>query len=151
MHRKRDDTDPRFIAARLGGKGGFSYYAKAGTRAPYAFTTVIPRKEQAHLSIDAELAKAYTPDAIKGRARAVLALAMERVETALADRDNELRLNELAPTMAALGRISGIQTDDTKDSTIAIHIVRDTPPALPPAPTAIARLLPPDGAPDDGA
>ena len=128
MQPARDATDPRFIPARLGGHGGFSYYRKAGIRAPYAYTAIIPKAEQPALSIDAELAKAYTPDALRARARAVLALAMERVESTLSDTANELKLNELAPTMAALGRISGVQLEEQKTGDIRIHIVRDALP-----------------------
>ena len=127
MQPPRDDTDPRFIPARLGGLGGFSYYTKQGAGAPYRWLSVIPKRERDTLSIDAVLAKAYSPDAIRGRARALLALAMERVESTLSDDANELRLNELSPVIASLGRISGVQDDEGKDTSVTIRIVRDTP------------------------
>ena len=67
----------------------------------------------------------YTPDTVRSRARAALVLAIQRASDTLADERNELKLNELAPTMAALGRISGVQSEEQKTGDIRIHIVRD--------------------------
>ena len=55
----------------------------------------------------------------------------------IADEANELTLNELAPTMAALGRISGVQADDKPDGVVTIRIVRDQLTVMP-----VTRLLP---------
>ncbi len=80
----------------------------------------------------------YTPDTVRSRARATLVLAIERAQRVIADEANELTLNELAPTMAALGRISGVQADDKPDGVVTIRIVRDQLTAMP-----VTRLLPP--------
>lgn len=69
----------------------------------------------------------YSPDTVKSRARAALVLAMQRVTATLADETNELKLTELSPVIASLGRISGVQDDEGKDTSVTIRIVRDTP------------------------
>jgi hypothetical protein len=55
-------------------------------------------------------------------------LTLERIENELAS-DNSLRVTELAQVASSVGRVSGVQQEDTKEGTISIHIVRD---ALPP-------------------
>ena len=122
----RDSADPRYHAARIGGQGGFSYYAKQGQPAPYRYTAIVPKHEQRALSIDNAVSQLHTPDAIKGKARAVLALALERIADELSG-PNEFRLNELAQVASSVGRVSGVQDDEQKEQDIRIHIVRDTP------------------------
>lgn len=78
--------------------------------------------------MSADLPQDYTPDTVRSRARAALVLAIKRASDTLSDEANELKLNELAPTMAALGRISGVAVEEQKTGDIRIHIVRDQPP-----------------------
>lgn len=73
-----------------------------------------------------------SPDTVRAKARAALLLAVRRVSDTLADESNELRLTELSPVIASLGRISGVADDVERDTAIAIHIVRDAP-SLPPS------------------
>jgi hypothetical protein len=124
----RDANDLRYVPVAYGGTAGFSYAHKRGQVAPYRFRA-LPQHDRDRAMTDPLSIVAtpldYTPDTVKSRARALILLAMERVESTLSDDANELRLNELAPTIAALGRISGVAQDETKEGTISIHIVRD--------------------------
>ncbi len=157
MHRKRDPNDVRFWPRSEGGQGFRHPNDTSPSRQYSALRTRDPHGNlltDDSASVTAQTVTSmvdYAPETVRSRARAALLLAIARASDTLSDRANELKLTELAPTMAALGRISGVQSDDTKDSTVSIHIVRDTPPQLPTPPTAIARLLPPDGAVDGGA
>jgi hypothetical protein len=107
-------------------------------------------------SIDAVRTSA-TPEAIRMRARLTLDRALDRVDAILDDTDNELRLNELGPTLSALGRISGVQMEDAKTGDVRIVIVRDSIAPQEPvtelhAVTATARVIPEvTGAKDMGA
>ena len=135
MQRPRDPDDLRYVPVALGGSGGFSYARKQGKPAPYAFrsltTTERQMTEHDALSIVATppTTPDYSPDTVKARARAVVLLAIERMKDKLTDDDNLLTLNELSQATSALGRISGVATDEQKDSTVHIHIVRDEVPA----------------------
>ena len=70
-----------------------------------------------------------TPDSLRGKARAVLSLAVERMEQALSDASTEFTLPELSQSIGALGRIGlGDTTNGSGQGDIRITIVRDTLP-----------------------
>ncbi len=140
MQPKRDPDDIRYWTQREGGTG---FHRGPGLpRAQYS--ALRERDQHRNLVTDhtptsiVDTPQDYTPDTVRSRARAALVLAIQRASDTLSDDRNELKLNELAPTMAALGRISGVQLDDAKDSAVTIRIIRDPLPAQ-----AEARLLPP--------
>lgn len=129
----RDPDDIRYWPRREGGNG-FPRTATAPSRQysalrTYRNRTLVSDDTPTVSIVTAQpVTRDYTPDTIRSRARAVLALAMTRAQAIIEDEANELRLNELAPTMAALGRISGVAVEEQKPGDIRIHIVRDAPP-----------------------
>ena len=139
MQPPRDPNDLRYIPVAEGGTGGFSYrYRTEGKPAPYRFRSldtqtrqmaendplsIVATPEPRHRDAD------YAPDTVKSRARAVVLLAIERMAEKLGDDANPLTLNELSQAVSSLGRVSGVATDEQKDSTVRIHIVRDELPA----------------------
>ena len=109
-------------------------YAAARTYDQHRNLVDDPTK-QTNVSIVAATAD-YTPDTVKSRARAVMLLAIERMGDKLTNDAQVPTLNELSQSVSALGRVSGVATDEQKDSTVHIHIVRDELP-----PHVTARML----------
>lgn len=129
MQPKRDPNDRRFWPLAYGGTGhGFTGKPREDHPRRYAaLARARDRVTMALPSIDAVRTSA-TPEAIRLRARLTLDRALDRVDAILDDTSNELKLTELGPTLSALGRISGVATEEQKTGDIRIHIVRDAPP-----------------------
>lgn len=136
MQPQRDPEDVRYWPQKDGGTG----FHRGPGNPRYQYSALRDRDQHRNLVTDhtvtlpsivamsADVPQDYTPDTVRSRARAALVLAIKRASDTLSDEANELKLNELAPTMAALGRISGVAVEEQKTGDIRIHIVRDQPP-----------------------
>lgn len=65
-----------------------------------------------------------TPEAVRRQARAVLLLAVARIEDRLLDDDAPATLTELSQTVGALGRVSGVNADTGASGVVTINLVR---------------------------
>ena len=81
------------------------------------------------------------------RARLVLDMALDRVESALSDDTKEVSLANLASTVGALGKIAGVQSTDVNVGGSVAHLHLDAlraPKANPMLRNEIAPIMLPD-------
>jgi hypothetical protein len=103
MQPKRDPNDRRYWPVRAGGTG------KGFARSDRETHPLRYRAIDNPRSIDAVHNRGRTAEGIRTRARLILERALDKVEDELRG-DNPLPLKDLNATVAALGRIAGVQS-----------------------------------------
>ena len=119
MQPKRDPNDRRYWPIREGGIGN-GFLGRDRRTHPDRYRAIQDSPERSIVAPG----KGMTPEGIRTRARLILERALDKVEDELAG-DNPLPLKDLNATVAALGRIAGVQSTDVNVSGTVGHLHLD--------------------------